>query len=136
MFNVISDAVEGQIHGEVDFGCYLSGGIDSSALAYILSKKRNLNTFSVKFESSEYDESNFQKLVSKKLKTKHHELTIGNKDIAESFFNVINHAETFLFRTAPVPMYLLSKYVRDLGFKVIYTGEGADEMLFGYDIFF
>ena len=44
----------------------------------------------------EYDESNFQKLVSKKLKTKHHELTIRNKDIADSFFNVINHAETFL----------------------------------------
>ena len=48
----------------------------------------------------------------------------------------IHAAETFLFRTAPVPMYLLSKFVKTKGHKVFFTGEGADEILFGYDIFF
>ena len=56
--------------------------------------------------------------------------------ISDNFSTVINHLETILFRTAPVPMYLLSKLVNEKNIKVIYSGEGADEILFGYDIFF
>ena len=76
------------------------------------------------------------KILVNKLNTNHHPLRINNKDISQNFSQAVNHAETFLFRTAPVPMYLLSKFVNKLGFKVIYSGEGADEILFGYDLFF
>ena len=136
IYESLKEAVNNQVHGEVKFGCYLSGGIDSSALTYLLSQNRKVDTFSVEFENKEYDESEAQKLLVKSLNTNHHSLKISTKDISQNFSKVINHAETFLFRTAPVPMYLLSKFVNKLGFKVIYSGEGADEILFGYDLFF
>lgn len=136
LFTQLKESVNRQMHGEVSFGCYLSGGIDSSALAYLLSRKKKLNTFSVSFDNSEYDESSFQNLMAKKIYSNHFNLKIKEKMIAENFEKVVYHAETFLFRTAPVPMYLLSKKVKENGIKVIYSGEGADEILFGYDIFF
>ncbi|MBW3624601.1 MAG: asparagine synthase C-terminal domain-containing protein [Armatimonadetes bacterium] len=59
----------------------------------------------------------------------------GGEDIASSFPEVIRHAERPLLRTAPAPLYLLSRMVREHGFKVVMTGEGADEVFAGYDIF-
>ena len=128
--------VDSQIHGEVEYGCYLSGGIDSSILAFLLSKKKKLNTFSVSFENDEYDESKYQNLLADKLNTKHLNLNITEKMISDNFEKTVEHAETLLFRTAPVPMYLLSKLVNKQKIKVVYSGEGADEVFFGYDIFF
>lgn len=133
----LEKSVLNQMHGEVDYGCYLSGGIDSSIIAYILSKhKKNLKTFSISFESDEYDESLYQRKISKQLNSEHFELRITNKMIANNFEKTVSHSENLLFRTAPVPMYLLSKLVNKQNIKVIYSGEGADEILFGYDIFF
>jgi asparagine synthase (glutamine-hydrolysing) len=131
-------AIKNQIHGEVGHACYLSGGVDSAALAFFLNKytKKKLDTFSIEFSNKEYDESIRQKYFSKLLKTNHRSIKVDKKDIANNFEIVINHAETFLFRTAPVPLYLLSKFVKNFNHKVIFTGEGADEVLFGYDIFF
>jgi asparagine synthase (glutamine-hydrolysing) len=136
-YNLIISAVKRQIHGEVGFASYLSGGIDSSVLAYLLTKiqKSPINTFSIEFNSSEYDESFFQKEMQKIIKSKHYSIKISKKDIADNFEKVVWHAETHLFRTAPVPMYLLAKLVKEKGHKVIFTGEGADELLLGYDIF-
>ncbi len=136
IYESLNMAINNQIHGEVKFGSYLSGGIDSSVLAYFLSKNRKIDTFSIEFENPEYDESNAQKILVDRLNVNHHSLRVKNSDILKNFSNVVNHAETFLFRTAPVPMFLLSKFVHELGFKVIYSGEGADEILFGYDLFF
>ena len=131
-------SVNSQIHGEVGYASYLSGGIDSSALAFFLSKKNKnseLNTFSINFESEEYDESDAQSIVNQALNVKNKSITISKSDIASNFRSTINHAETILFRTAPVPLYLLSKLVNKSGHKVVYTGEGADEILLGYDLF-
>lgn len=138
IYNELKNSVRRQLQSEVGLACYLSGGIDSSALAMILQdfSKTKIDTFSVCFKNSEYDERKYQDKVSKFLKTNHHTLEIKEQDISQNFFNVINHTENFLFRTAPVPMYLLSKEVRKKNHKVIFTGEGADEILFGYDLFF
>jgi asparagine synthase (glutamine-hydrolysing) len=137
-FSHLNNSVEKQLHGEVGFAIYLSGGIDSAAIAYILSKKskKPLDTFSISFQDSDYDESEAQRQISKFLGTHHSEIKIKNSDISNNFSKVIDHCETLLFRTAPVPLFLLSKHVRNSGHKVVYTGEGADEMLLGYDIFF
>lgn len=137
LFNQITKSVKNQIHGEVGHACYLSGGIDSSVIAHLLSKEiSNLETFSVEFDNEDYDESTSQKIISKFLNSKHHSIKIKNGDIAKIFPSVINSTESILFRTAPAPMYLLSKLVNKLGHKVVFTGEGADEILYGYDIFF
>jgi len=66
----------------------------------------------------------------------HHRVArVGVRDIAEDFPTAVVHAETALFRSAPVPMYRLSKEVRAAGIKVVMSGEGADEILLGYDLF-
>ena len=131
------NAVKNQLQSEIGYGSYLSGGIDSSALSYELSKlsSKKLDTFSIKFENKEYDESDKQLVMSKFLGSNHNSLLIKNNQIYENFFNAVNHAECLLFRTAPVPMLLLSKLVKKNNHKVIFSGEGADETMLGYDIF-
>ena len=67
--------------------------------------------------------------------TEHHEVVVDSADIADVFPEVVYHAESPLLRSAPAPLYLLSRLVADAGYKVVVTGEGADEVLAGYDIF-
>ena len=69
------------------------------------------------------------------LGTEHREITCGYSEIAKTFPQVLWHAETPVVRVAPVPMFLLSRLVRDSSYKVVLTGEGADEILAGYDLF-
>ncbi|MEI8340225.1 MAG: asparagine synthase C-terminal domain-containing protein, partial [Verrucomicrobiota bacterium] len=81
------------------------------------------------------DESRFQQEMAAHLGTDHRVIQATHSDIGQVFPDVIWHAEVPMMRTAPAPMFLLSKLVRDNGFKVVLTGEGADEFLAGYDIF-
>jgi asparagine synthase (glutamine-hydrolysing) len=70
-----------------------------------------------------------------RLGSEHHEVVVSRSDIANVFPQVIYHTERPILRTAPAPLFLLSKLVRNHGVKVVLTGEGADEMFAGYDIF-
>jgi asparagine synthase (glutamine-hydrolysing) len=125
------------LRADVDVGSYLSGGLDSSIIATLglAAKGRGFHTFSLRFQDAEYDEGQFQRLMSERLGSTHHEVVVSRADIARVFPEVVLHAERPILRTAPAPMFLLSKLVRDQGIKVVLTGEGADEMFAGYDIF-
>ncbi|MZQ49287.1 MAG: asparagine synthase (glutamine-hydrolyzing) [Bacteroidales bacterium] len=131
------DAVRIRLRADVEVAAYLSGGIDSSStVAYIKDiEPDTLNTFSIGFADKEFDETAYQNEAARYLNTRHRSITCTAGDIAGCFPRVIWHTETPLTRTAPVPMYLLSKFVRENSIKVVITGEGADEMLAGYDIF-
>jgi asparagine synthase (glutamine-hydrolysing) len=94
-----------------------------------------LRTFSVTFEDAEFDESSYQRQAIDYLQVEHQQVMCRKQDIAEHFPHVIWHAEQPTVRTAPAPMYLLARLVHQHGFKVVLTGEGADEMFGGYDIF-
>ncbi len=134
---ILADSTRLQLRADVPVGAYLSGGLDSSvttALARGLSPLR-LHTFSVSFEDREYDESQYQKEVARALGTEHHEVRCSYDDISAVFPKVLWHAEKPILRTAPAPLFILSKLVRDSGLKVVLTGEGADEIAGGYDIF-
>lgn len=122
---------------DVPVGAYLSGGIDSSITSSIVTNFTDapLKTFSIRFKDSEFDEGPFQKDMINRLNSDHRDVGISYKDIGEVFPEVIWHTERPLLRTAPAPLYLLSKLVRESGYKVVVTGEGADEVLAGYDIF-
>jgi asparagine synthase (glutamine-hydrolysing) len=125
------------VRSEVRVGSYLSGGLDSSlvaALGWRASGER-LQTFSLRFADAEYDETDFQRLMARALGSEHHEVVISRSQIADVFPQVIYHAERPILRTAPAPLFLLSDLVRTCGVKVVLTGEGADEMFAGYDIF-
>lgn len=126
-----------RLRADVPVAAYLSGGLDSSLTAAIVRQYTGaeLATFSIRFEDPAYDEGPYQDEMTSHLGTRHHSVTVGKRDIAEAFPEVVFHAETPILRAAPVPLHLLSRLVRESGYKVVVTGEGADEMLAGYNIF-
>lgn len=124
------------LRADVPVGAYLSGGLDSAIIAALAARAApRFATFSLRFDDAEYDEGDYQALVAEQLGTDHHEVRIGRADIARAFPDVVVHAERPLLRTAPAPLFLLAKRVREAGTKVVVTGEGADEMFAGYDLF-
>lgn len=122
---------------DVPVGSYLSGGLDSSIIAALGQEVAgaNFQTFSLRFEDAEYDETPFQRQMVSRLGSQHHEVSVARRDIATCFPSVVNHTERPLLRTAPAPLFLLSGLVRSRGIKAVLTGEGADEMFAGYDLF-
>jgi asparagine synthase (glutamine-hydrolysing) len=134
---LLIDACRIRLRAEVPVGAYLSGGIDSSTIASIVRRHmpNRLVTFSIAFGDEQFDESVFQLEMARHLGTDHHVVRASHADIGRVFPKVVWHAETPLMRTAPAPMFLLSELVHQTGFKVVLTGEGADEVLAGYDIF-
>ncbi|RWA66603.1 asparagine synthase (glutamine-hydrolyzing) [Mesorhizobium sp.] len=125
------------VQADVPVGCYLSGGLDSSLVAALGRRfaSGRFQTFSLRFADADYDESRFQRVVAARIGSEHHELVVSRSDIAAVFPEVIRHTERPILRTAPAPLFLLSGLVRNHGVKVVLTGEGADEMFAGYDLF-
>lgn len=134
---LFTSAVRIRLRADVEVAAYLSGGLDSTTtVAYIRDIEPGiLNTFSIGFEDKDFDESKYQEEAVRYLDTNHQSITCSSKEIAEAFPRVVWHSETPLTRTAPTPMLILSKLVRDNNIKVVITGEGSDEILAGYDIF-
>jgi len=134
---LLVDAVRLRLRADVPVGAYLSGGLDSSVTTALIKHftRTKVETFSIAFHDKAYDESDFQKQMAEYLSTDHHQIRCSYHDIAENFPKVIWHTERPILRTAPTPLYMLSRLVRDNNFKVVLTGEGSDEVLGGYDIF-
>ncbi|MFW6139185.1 MAG: asparagine synthetase B family protein, partial [Spirochaetota bacterium] len=122
---------------DVPVGAYLSGGIDSSLISSIVNSytESPLSTYSMRFTDEEYDEGRYQHDMIQRLGTRHSEAAISHSSIGDIFPTVIWHTECPILRTAPAPLFLLSRLVHECGHKVVVTGEGADEVLLGYDIF-
>jgi asparagine synthase (glutamine-hydrolysing) len=135
--NLLVDAVRIRLRADVPVGAYLSGGLDSATIAAIVHNytSTRLETFSITFDDKQFDESEHQRRMACFLGTRHEVVHATHADIAGVFPEIVWHTETPIMRTAPAPMYLLSKRVRDRRFKVVLTGEGADEFVAGYDIF-
>jgi asparagine synthase (glutamine-hydrolysing) len=134
---LLVDAVRLQLRADVPVGAYLSGGLDSSGIVAMIRGFTDtpVRTFSVAFEDAEFDESAHQQAMVRHLGTDHTTLTCTRAQIGAAFPRLIRHVETPVLRTAPVPMLLLSQRVREEGYKVVLSGEGADEVFGGYDIF-
>jgi asparagine synthase (glutamine-hydrolysing) len=134
---LLADATRIRLRADVPVGAYLSGGLDSSALVALMNEHEDtqLRTFSIGFESSEFDEGEHQRLLIDHLGVCHTRTLCDNASIGEELFDTVRHTEMPILRTAPVPMRLLSREVRSHDFRVVLTGEGADEVLGGYDIF-
>jgi asparagine synthase (glutamine-hydrolysing) len=126
-----------RLRADVEVAAYLSGGIDSSATVALIKdiEPSVLNTFSITFGEKDFDESGYQAEAVKYFDTNHKTVNCTAKDIANHFPRVVWHSEIPMIRTAPTPMMILSGLVRQHGIKVVITGEGADEMLAGYNIF-
>jgi asparagine synthase (glutamine-hydrolysing) len=137
LLELLIDATRIRMRADVPVGSYLSGGLDSSAVTAMATRMApaRLRTFSVTFASPAHDEGVFQKSMVDALGTSHASIMCRHGDIADVFPEVVRHAERPMLRTASAPLYLLSRLVSEQGCKVVLTGEGADEIFAGYDIF-
>lgn len=134
---LLDDSIKLRLRADVPVASYLSGGIDSSVIASLVKRFHNndLITFSVAFHDENYDERVYQNAMVEYLQTDHRVIEAGYEQIGKAFWDVVWFAENPMIRTAPAPLYLLSGLVRDNGIKVVLTGEGADEVFGGYNIF-
>lgn len=137
LLSLLEDATRLRLRADVPVSAYLSGGLDSSAIAALATRVSNASRrfFSLSFVDPHYDERIHQDQMARFLDTELTTLSITARDVAEAFPDVIRFAEKPMFRTAPAPMLLLSRRVRQEGLKVVLTGEGADEVFAGYNLF-
>ncbi len=127
------ESVRLRLMADVPLGMFLSGGIDSSAIAAVMSGlvKEPIKTFSVGFKERAANEFEFARIVAKKFKTDHHEITITPEQFFAELPNLIWHEDEPLGFEASVPLYFVSKAAQE-HVKVVLTGEGSDETLAGY----
>lgn len=134
---LLIDATQIRLRADVPVGAYLSGGLDSSVLTSLIHRHSAapLRTFSIGFDEQALDESSYQRLMIDHLNAQHSHIACSNRMVGEQFIDTVRHTETAILRTAPVPMKLLSGLAHEQGYKVVLTGEGADEVFGGYDLF-
>ena len=133
--NLLEDSVSKRMISDVPFGAFLSGGIDSSALVGLMSatSSQKLNTFSVTFNESEFSESHFANLISKKFNTLHHEILLFETDFLNGLPSAL-HAMDFPSGDG-LNTYMVSKATRLSGIKMAISGIGSDEIFAGYNLF-
>ncbi len=138
--DAFSDAVQVHAIGDVPIGSYLSGGIDSAAIAWMLRQNypNPLQTFSIKFTDPVEDESPIYRNIARHLGVANRELLMDD-DRAGGFVADLEHCLYALEQpqrmAVDIPHYLLSAMVQDNKYKVVYTGDGSDEIFGGYDCF-
>jgi asparagine synthase (glutamine-hydrolysing) len=136
LHTLLTDVVRQQLRSDVPVGAYLSGGLDSSGIAALARESvGTLQTFSLTFEDPEFDESSHQRVMAEHLGVRHSSVRCTTREIGDVFPELIWHTETPVLRAAPAPLMLLARHVHREGFKVVLTGEGADEVFGGYDLF-
>lgn len=133
----LASSVKARMMSDVPISFYLSGGLDSSLVTSIASRHTNqrINTFSIVFDDTEYDESEYQDYMSQYLGTNHQKVLFSSRQFPALISDVIYHTEVPLLRSGAFPMYVLAQLVRRNNTKVVLSGEGSDELFGGYDIF-
>jgi asparagine synthase (glutamine-hydrolysing) len=133
----LEEAVRLRLRADVPVGCYLSGGLDSSAVLGLAARHvvRPIRAFVLSFRERAYDEEEIARETAAHVGAEVTVLPVGEAELSEHFERAIWHTETFVFNTNGVAKYLLSGLVHEHGYRVVLTGEGADEVLAGYPHF-
>lgn len=132
----LSRAVETRLVADVPLGIFLSGGLDSSAVAYYASKTgaQKVKTFAIGFDEPSFDESGFARRVAEHLGTEHHEQILSAEDCLRLIPEIGDLLDEPMADASIVPTYLLSKFTRE-HVTVALGGDGGDELFCGYDTF-
>ena len=132
--DVLEEAVRLRLRADVPVGCYLSGGLDSCSVLGLAARHRAdpIRAFTLTFDRADYDEEKEAREMASKVGAEFFPIPIRQGDLADNFADAIQQSETFCFNAHGVAKYLLSRAVRDAGYKVVITGEGSDEILGGY----
>lgn len=132
---LLRQAVRYRLNADVPVGFYLSGGLDSSLIASIindLDPREQWHSFSIGFHQADIDERKYQRIVSQRVNSIHHEILFDWPDIINRIKTAVYHAESPLKESYDTCSLALSELVRSEGMKVILTGEGSDELFGGY----
>ena len=131
---LLDDAVKVRLRADVPVGCYLSGGIDSCAVLGLAARHRTdpIRAFTLRFDHKDYDEGAAAEEMARRAGAEWVPILVSQDALADNFSDAIYHAEASCLNGHFVAKYMLSRAVRDAGFKVVLTGEGSDEMLGGY----
>jgi asparagine synthase (glutamine-hydrolysing) len=130
---LLEGAVESHLMSDVPLGVFLSGGVDSSAVAALMTKIRRepIETFSVGYSEQNYSELPYARTVAEHIKSKHHEVSVSQQDFFGALPHLIWHEDEPIVWPSSVSLYFVSKLARER-VTVVLTGEGADETLAGY----
>ncbi|MEK7464049.1 MAG: asparagine synthase (glutamine-hydrolyzing) [Patescibacteria group bacterium] len=132
----LDEAVSTRLVADVPLGIFLSGGLDSSLIAYYASKnsKTKVKTFSIGFEEKSFDESVYARKVAEHLGTEHYEKILSAKDASSLIPKVAEMLDEPMADASIIPTYLLSKFTKE-HVTVALGGDGGDELFCGYDTF-
>src|SRR3954451_4751339 len=133
----LEEAVRLRLRADVPVGVYLSGGLDSCSVLGLAARHHPepIRAFTLSFDRAEYDEGEIAREMAAKVGAEFCPIPLRQSDLADHFADAIAQAETFCMNAHGVAKYLLSRAVRDAGYKVVLTGEGSDEILGGYAFF-
>lgn len=131
---LVRESVESRSIADVPLGTFLSGGVDSSIVSLCLSQMNNtkIDTFSIGFEKSSYDETDKSRIVADIIKSNHHEFIINEKDLEQNVGEILLNFDEPFADSSALPTYLVSKKTREF-VKVALTGDGGDEVFAGYN---
>jgi asparagine synthase (glutamine-hydrolysing) len=132
--SALEEAVRIRLRADVPVGCYLSGGLDSCSVLGLAAQHHPepIRAFTLTFDHAEYDEEREAREMAAKANAEFVPIPIRQDDLADHFADAIAQSETLCINAHGVAKYLLSRAVRDAGYKVVITGEGSDEILGGY----
>jgi len=130
---LLEEAVRIRLMADVPLGMFLSGGLDSSAIAALMSKMidRRLQTFSVAFKQRAFSELDYARQVARAINADAHEIVIDDQDFFGALPQLIWHEDEPIAHASSIPLYFVSALARN-HVKVVLTGEGSDELLAGY----
>lgn len=129
----LDESVRLRLRADVPVGCYLSGGVDSSAVLGLAARHAGvLKAFTVAFDQDGYDESPLAEESARRAGADWCPVRVSQADLADRFAESVWHTETACKNAHGVAKFILSGHVQRSGFKVVLTGEGADEILAGY----
>ena len=137
MRDELREAIRLRLRADVPVACYLSGGLDSCAILGIAADLREdpIESFTIAFEEGPFDEGPIAEEMAARAGSNFHRFRMHEETLAEHWEAAIAHCEMITWNANACAKYVLSRHVRDSGFKVVLTGEGADELLGGYPFF-
>ena len=132
--NLVENSVKKMMIADVEIGCFLSGGVDSSLIAALMQKnsRRKIKTFSVGFREKSFDESQYSKKIANYLGTEHHEIIVSINDLIKNIENINNIYDEPFGDSSCLPTELISRYASQ-HVKVVLSGDGGDEVFMGYN---
>jgi len=135
IIETLRESIRYRMVSDVNFGVFLSGGVDSSTNVALMAELMNrpVETFSIGFQGADkFNELHYARKIVDRYKTNHHEIVIGKNDLINFLPKLIHHQDEPIVDPVCIPVYFVSKLAKDHGTTVCQVGEGADELFCGY----